>query len=213
MAGSIKNVIVGAAQLFLSVDQAVGVAGVTDVSVQRQELPALVAGTPAGTTINGSANWRDVGFTTNGLALAYTPTYGSVTVDQLKDAAALFSTDLTVEATTELAEPTLENIRVVWGQDSTTQTTAGGDDILNINASALGAYPVEHSLAAVGNAPRTAAGGRRERVYFARRVVSVSASTSTLARTDATTVPVTFRLLPDPAYAGAEYGRIIDRTL
>lgn len=215
MAGNIRNIIVGAAQLFLSVD----LAGAADVSIQRQDLPALTAGTPAGATVNAAANWRDVGFTTAGIAVAYTPTYGSVTVDQLKDAAALFATDLTVTVATEMAEPTLDNIRVVWGQDMTTTTpsgspeTSGSQDTLDINASSLGAYPVEHSLVAVGNAPRTPGGRRRERVYYGRRVVSVDASTSTLARTDATVVPVTFRLLPDPAYAGSEYGRIIDRTL
>ena len=51
-----------------------------------------------------------------------------------------------------------------------------------------------------------------ERVYYARRVLSVQQSQFTLARNTPTTFPVTFRLLPDANYAGAEYGKIIDRT-
>jgi non-canonical (house-cleaning) NTP pyrophosphatase len=54
-----------------------------------------------------------------------------------------------------------------------------------------------------------------ERVYYARRVLSVQQSQFNLARNAATTFPVTFRLLPsgDSAYAGQEYGKIIDRVL
>jgi hypothetical protein len=51
-----------------------------------------------------------------------------------------------------------------------------------------------------------------ERVYYARRVLSVQQSQFSLARTTATTFPVTFRLLPDASYSGSEYGKIIDRT-
>ncbi len=59
----------------------------------------------------------------------------------------------------------------------------------------------------------TATSTTSERVYYARRVLSVQQSQFSLARTTPTTFPVTFRLLPDAAYAGSEYGKIIDRVL
>jgi hypothetical protein len=205
----VRNILVGAAALFLG-----------RVEGTQPPLPTLVAGTSAATTLGGDANWRDVGFTTDGVEVAYEPDYGSVTVDQLKDAALLFASGLTVSVNTSLAEATLDNLKVAWGQhDGTLVTganpdTAGNQDVLSMDGGALGDYPVERSLVAVGNAPRTTTvATKRERIYHARRVLSVSASTHALRRTDATVFPVSFRLLPDPTYSGSEYGKIIDRTL
>lgn len=215
VAGNVNNVIVGAAQLFLSVDNA----GAADVAVQIQSIPTFTPGTDAAVTLSGNANYRDVGFTTNGCNVVYTPTYDDVTVDQLKDAAMLFATGLTVEMQTQLAEPTLANIMVSFGQNITSFTqsgtpeTQGATDTLGVAGGSLGDYPVTHSLVAIGKAPRTPGGKRRQRVYYARRVVSVDAVQQSLSRTDASVLPVSFRLLPDPNYSGAEYGQILDRTL
>jgi hypothetical protein len=52
-----------------------------------------------------------------------------------------------------------------------------------------------------------------ERVYYARRVLSVQQSQFSLARNAASTFPVTFRLLPDGIKVGQEYGLIIDRII
>jgi hypothetical protein len=87
---------------------------------------------------------------------------------------------------------------------------------LGLEAGALGVAPTERQLIAVGQAPTAATGVvSAERVYYARRVLSVQQSQFQLARNAATTFPVTFRLLPsgDSAYAGQEYGKIIDRVL
>jgi hypothetical protein len=110
---------------------------------------------------------------------------------------------------TEMAEGTLENILVVFGQ---ARSTLSGST-LGIEAGALGAAPTERQLIAVGQAP-TVSSPNSERVYYARRVLSVQQSQFSLARNNASTFPVTFRLLPsgDSAYAGQEYGKIIDRT-
>jgi hypothetical protein len=70
--------------------------------------------------------------------------------------------------------------------------------------------PTERQLLAVGAAP-TVASPNTERVYYARRVLSVQQSQFSLARNNPTTFPVTFRLLPDTNYSGSEYGKIIDR--
>ena len=76
----------------------------------------------------------------------------------------------------------------------------------------LGEAPTERQLVAIGQAP-TATSTASERIYYARRVLSVQQSQFSLARTTPTTFPVTFRLLPDANQAGTEYGKIIDRVL
>jgi len=117
---------------------------------------------------------------------------------------------------TEMSEGTLENIVAVFGQQassiSTTGTGTSKKDTLGLVAGALGESPTERQLIAVGLAP-TANSTASERVYYARRVLSVQQSQFSLARTTPTTFPVTFRLLPDANYSGSEYGKIIDRVL
>jgi len=228
--GNARNILVGASPLFLSnidindadyiANAEAGVAiasGATTVGV-----PAFVSATGYASTLNavnqsaGLFGYRNVGFTNNGLQITYNPTYDSVTVDQLLDTAKLFKSAMEVMIATEMSEGTLENIATVFGQGSSTLTTSGTGvtkkDVLGLEAGALGAAPTERQLIAVGQAP-TAGSTASERVYYARRVLSVQQSQHSLARTTPTTFPVTFRLLPDANYAGSEYGKIIDRVL
>ena len=241
--GNAKNILVGASPLFLSVndsttagyisDMEAGVtkAGTAIVSPATKaastKVPAFANGVEYWKTLNtldvntnggaDAAAYRNVGFTNNGLQISYQPTYDSVTVDQLLDTAKLFKSAMQVQISTEMAEGTLENILAVFGQKSDTLTENVGTglaqvDSLGMEAGALGAAPTERQLIAVGQAP-TASSTTSERVYYARRVLSVQQSQFSLARTTPTTFPVTFRLLPDAAYAGSEYGKIIDRVL
>ena len=179
---------------------------------------ATQTATPTEATPAIGGAYRNVGYTNNGLQISYQPTYDSVTVDQLLDTAKLFKSAMQVQISTEMAEGTLENILAVFGQKSDTlQSTEAGlsaVDTLGLEAGALGAAPTERQLIAVGQAP-TSEASATERVYYARRVLSVEQSQFSLARTAATTFPVTFRLLPsgDAAHAGSEYGKIIDRVL
>jgi len=132
----VRNILVGAANLFISVAEN-----------DQPALPAFVAGERFSDTLAATpADWRDVGLTNAGFSVAYTPTYTSVTVDQLKDAALMFSSELTIEASTELAEATLQNLQVVWGQPNSTRTAPTGDinaddtvETLDIAAGELGA--------------------------------------------------------------------------
>jgi hypothetical protein len=167
------------------------------------------SGTSSATT---GAAYRNVGYTNNGLQITYNPSYGSVTVDQLLDTAKLFKETMEVMIATEMAEGTLENVLAVFGQSQATLTESGKK--LGLAAGALGEAPVERQLVAIGQAPTTAASSKTERVYYARRVLSVQQSQFSLARNAASTFPVTFRLLPSGASAdaGAEYGTIVDRT-
>jgi hypothetical protein len=229
--GNAKNILVGASPLFLSTIDvndsdyiANAEAGVAIASgAGTVGVPAFASGVSYTTTLNnvnqsaGLFGYRNVGFTNNGLQITYNPTYDSVTVDQLLDTAKLFKSAMEVMIATEMSEGTLENIAAVFGQAASTLsdnglTGAQNKKELGLEAGALGAAPTERQLIAVGQAP-TATSTTSERVYYARRVLSVQQSQFSLARTTPTTFPVTFRLLPDSAYAGSEYGKIIDRVL
>ena len=232
--GNAKNILVGASPLFLSVEDSTvsgyvenmepGSARAFEANKNRK-VPAFSSSASYTTTLNSlvtatgssevagttdGAAYRNVGFTNNGLQITYNPTYGSVTVDQLLDTAKLFKESMEVMIATEMSEGTLENILVVFGQKAATLSGS----TLGIEAGALGAAPTERQLIAVGQAPTTA-GSQTERVYYARRVLSVQQSAFTLARSAPTTFPVTFRLLPTAmsGYEGQEYGKIIDRVL
>ena len=229
--GNAKNILVGASPLFLTVEDSTvsgyvenmepGAAKSFEANKNRKvpaydstksytdTLNAIDTATGASEAANGAA-YRNVGYTNNGLQITYNPTYGSVTVDQLLDTAKLFKESMEVMIATEMSEGTLENILVVFGQKKATLNSG----VLGIEAGALGVAPTERQLIAIGQAPTTAQSSTTERVYYARRVLSVQQSQFSLARNNPTTFPVTFRLLPsgDSAYAGSEYGKIIDRT-
>jgi hypothetical protein len=227
--GNAKNILVGASPLFLSVEDSTvngyvenmeaGLAN-AGTSSRNTKVPAFISTEKYTDTLNAldtapgvnGAAYRNVGYTNNGLQITYNPTYDSVTVDQLLDTAKLFKSAMEVMIATEMSEGTLENILVVFGQKGSTLT---GGDTLGLEAGALGAAATERQLIAVGQAPTTASNSNTERVYYARRVLSVQQSQFSLARAQATTFPVTFRLLPsgDSAYAGQEYGKIIDRVI
>jgi hypothetical protein len=220
MAFNAKNIIIGAAPLNIttldSTDSSYAV-----VEPAAAQLNAGAAGSlvKANGDINnavwvpGAAAYTNVGFTNNGLQITYNPTYGSVTVDQLLDTAKLFKESMEVMLATEMSEATLFNVLTVFGQKSNSRSgtiSATQAEVLNIAGGALFEAPTERQLIAVGAAP-TVASPNTERVYYARRVLSVQQSQFSLARNAPTTFPVTFRLLPDTNYSGSEYGKIIDR--
>lgn len=220
MAYSVKNIIVGAAAIYASVKDSsdstfYGANGNVAVA-----LPTLTANTSALTALDAdTTNWRHLGFTTDGIEFSYEPDYGEVEVDQLLDAAKLFKQGMTATVNTTLAEATLQNLIVAWGQKASSLGAApapdatGGEEV-GIAAGALLDEPIERSLVFVGPAPRSASTNKkRERLYHVRRALNVEASAHSLSKTDATTIPVSLRLLPDPYYSGKEYGIIRDRQI
>jgi len=215
MAYKTRNIIVGAAALYVSVKDSTtstfyGANG--NVSVA---LPALTANVTSTLALEAdTVNWRHLGFTSDGVEFSYEPDFGEVEVDQLLDAAKMFKQGQTASVNTTLAEATLENLIVAWGQAaSTLGTDSGTEQELGIASGALLDEPVERSLVFVGPAPRSALNKRRERLYHVRRALNVEASSFSLAKTDATTIPVSLRVLPDPYYSGKEYGIIRDRNI
>lgn len=211
-----RNIIVGAAALFFSVQDS------TDGSYTGSLLPATTANVSYSETLAGDAtNWRHAGYTSEGLELAYEPDWTDIEVDQLLDSAKVFKTSMRATLNTTLVESQLENLLVAWGQGNdtldpvmdTATTPAEAGTQIGIAGGGLGDEPVERALVAVGPAPRSAAGEKRERVYFARRCLSVDSVSVAVRRDEATMFPVSFRLLPDPAFVDAEYGFIRDRNL
>ncbi len=195
------NIIVGAARIWL------GSADASD--------PATQANTSYNTSLAASNDWRDVGYTQEGLEVNYSPEYGNVEVDQSLDDAKLFKTRQTISLNTTFAEATLENLLVVWGQSAGTLTSSGTGDALVkelvMVGGNLGEAPQERRIIAVGNGTeKSGTGVYNERTYFASRALSIEESAHALRRNEATTLPVSFRLLPTDGTSNP-YGRIRDR--
>lgn len=218
MAYNVKNIIVGAASLYVSVKDSTdstfyGANGQVAVA-----LPTLTANTSAVPALEAATTaWRHLGYTTDGVEFSYEPDFSEVEVDQLLDAAKMFKTGMTASVNTTLAEATLENLVLAWGQAGSTLGAAASPDTtgkeLGIAAGALLDEPVERSLVFVGPAPRNATSKKQERLYHVRRALNVEASSHSLSKTDSTTIPVSLRVLPDPYYSGKEYGIIRDRQI
>lgn len=226
--GTASNIIVGAAALFVTNS------GQTIGDSLTNKLPGTVAGESYKETL--SNRWgtvvRNVGYTSNGLDLTFTPTFGDVQVDQLLDTARLFKSGMTVTLRTSLAEATLENLLMaitqknanlsgaaitLWSDTGTstgtsTATVAAAANVasgyVDVLSGELGEYPVERGVIAIGPGVDNSA-SNEERIYVAYRAVSIQNVTVSAKRDSATMFDVEFRLLPD---ANGAYGKIIDRT-
>ena len=218
MAYNVKNIIVGAASLYVSVLDSTNSTFYGANGQVAVALPTLSANTSAVPALEAATTaWRHLGYTTDGVEFSYEPDFSEVEVDQLLDAAKMFKTGMTASVNTTLAEATLENLVLAWGQAGSTLGSAAAPDTtgkeLGIAAGALLDEPVERSLVFVGPAPRNATNKKQERVYHVRRALNVEASSHSLSKTDSTTIPVSLRVLPDPYYSGKEYGIIRDRQI
>jgi hypothetical protein len=201
--GSSSNIIVGAAALFTYEDGLL-----TDA-----DLPTYVDGESFRTTLSGDADFRNVGYTMNGLEIVFQPDFGEVQVDQVLDVAKLYKQGMQVNLNTAFAEATLENLLFsLAGKDTDLGEADGSGDVtLNLSAGEIGECPVERGLVAVG--PGTgdcALSDQIERVYVAYRALSIESVTVSAKRDEATMFEVSFRLLPNDS---ASYGKIVDRTI
>lgn len=214
---NIKNIIVGAAAVYISTKDSITAAKndfVLDVAALSNPMTDPADDGSAYFAVDqlakgASAKWRDVGYTENGVEVAYEPSYGEVTVDQLLDSAKIFKQGMKVTVNTTFSEATLENLLVVWGQQAST-LNAGQLDIV---PGELGDEPTERGLVFVGPAPRnTSTGKRYDRVYNVTRAIQDQSSSHALKRDAATGLPVSFRLLPDAGQAKSRYGTVTDRA-
>ena len=218
--GNSNQIIVGAAQLFVSNQGALeyysgsGSAAVYNFgSGSVSTVPAFVSGTRYADTLEANANYRNVGFTMNGLELQFQPDFGEVQVDQLLDVAKLYKQGMQVNMVTAFAEATLENLLVSVAGSSADLTSTATQDVLVINSGELGSVPVERALIAVGPGsgdPDAVGATRVERVYVAHRALSIDSVTVSAKRDTPSMFEVSFRLLPA---SNGSYGKIVDRVV
>lgn len=199
--GTSKNVIMGAAQVF--------------VAATTVAKPAYAGTTPYADTVQGTVGFRNVGYTQEGVEVSYEPEYTGVEVDQVLDEVRLGKTSMRVSVNTTFAEATLENLIISWGQaDSTKTSSAGNTTVVTVIPGALGEAPLERQLVIIGNGPEVTPGKYSERTYHVTRAISTESSSHALRRAEATVFPVSFRLLPDESKgSSAPYGTIVDRVL
>jgi hypothetical protein len=213
--GTSTNIIVGAAALFTYE------AGVlTDAGLPAYQAEGSV-GNATGTyreTLATDADFRNVGYTMNGLELQFQPDFGEVQVDQVLDVAKLYKQGMQVNLNTAFAEATLENLLFsLAGKDDDLTASAGatgikaGSPTLNLTAGDIGECPVERGLVAVGPGTGDCNPGEQiERIYVAYRALSIESVTVSAKRDEPTMYEVSFRLLPND---DASYGKIVDRTI
>jgi hypothetical protein len=220
--GTSTNIIVGAAALFTYE------AGVlTEADLPTYDPEGKVSQAPrlydnlTGTyrqTLANDPDFRNVGYTMNGLELQFQPDFGEVQVDQVLDVAKLYKQGMQVNLNTAFAEATLQNLLFsLAGKDDDLTTSAGatgikaGSKSLNLSAGDIGECPVERGLVAVGPGTGDCDPDEQiERIYVAYRALSIESVTVSAKRDEPTMYEVSFRLLPND---DASYGKIVDRTI
>jgi hypothetical protein len=227
--GNSNQIIVGAAQLFVSKQGPLEYNIATDVYAFNS---GSVSGYPLMSASGGysdlleaqSTDWRNVGYTMNGLEVQFQPDFGEVQVDQLLDVAKLYKQGMQVSMVTAFAEATLENLLVsiaatedTYDDSTATFNGAGrllsGEVELNVTAGELGDVPVERAIIAVGPGsgdPAATGANKVERVYVGNRVLSIENVTVSAKRDEPSMYEVTFRLLPA---SNGSYGKIVDRVV
>ena len=218
--GNSNQIIVGAAQLFVSTQGALEyVSGSGSAAVYNfgsgsvSTIPAFASGTRYADTLAADANYRNVGYTMNGLELQFQPDFGEVQVDQLLDVAKLYKQGMQVNMVTAFAEATLENLLVSIAGSNADLSNGATQDVLVINSGELGAVPVERALIAVGPGsgdPDATGAAAVERVYVANRALSIDSVTVSAKRDTPSMFEVSFRLLPA---SNGSYGKIVDRVV
>jgi hypothetical protein len=210
--GSSSNIIVGAAALFTHDAGPIGytnTGAITDAQAAT-DLPVLTASaTSYKDTLSLDDAFTNIGYTSNGLELAFQPDFGDVAVDQLLDVARLFKQGMTVNLNTSFAEATLENLLVAIAGDTGDLSTVGGLTTMKMSAGDIGDVPLERGLVAVGPGSGSSL-SPKERIYVAYRALSIENVTVSAKRDEASMFEVSFRLLPND---NASYGKIVDRTL
>jgi hypothetical protein len=216
--GNSNQIIVGAAQLFVSNSGALeynsGIDDYVFTGGASAGVPAFVPGTAFADTLEAaSANWRNVGYTMNGLEVQFQPDFGEVQVDQLLDVAKLYKQGMQVNMVTAFAEATLENLVVAIATSDSNYDDSDADELtLNLSAGDIGEVPLERALIAVGPGsgdPNATGADAVERVYIAHRALSIDSVTVSAKRDTPSMYEVSFRLLPA---SNGSYGKIVDRV-
>jgi hypothetical protein len=211
--GTSTNIIVGAAALFIA-DETLTPDTLEDLVGNESFRTTLSPASGTGEYVGEFANYKNVGYTMNGLELQFQPDFGEVQVDQILDVAKLYKQGMQVNLATAFAEATLENLLLALAYSDSKLTgnkSQSAGQTLDLSAGDIGECPVERGIVAVGPGTGDCADSAYvERVYTAYRALSIENVTVSAKRDEASMFEVSFRLLPEDV--SGSYGKIVDRT-
>ena len=149
-----------------------------------------------------SVDGASVGYTSGGVNLVAESDRMDKEVDQSYAPIGIHKIRETYQIRTNLAEATLENLKIVWEQtesvveSSPTRTLSWG----------MNPAVVEHTLEFKGKSPEG-----YDRTFTVHKAVVWEVGEMAHQKDALTLIPVTFRILPDTSLdAGKEYGAIVD---
>jgi hypothetical protein len=157
-----------------------------DFSLTAANEPANAA---VNTTPQASA-WTDAGYTSDGVTINFGQTFSNMTVDQVADPVGAKMTERVVTIATNLAQATLENIKL--GLNTGTITTGSGFSYFEPEYDGDELQPTYRALLFDGFAPASSAGVVKRRRFLVRKVLSIEAVGIPYKKGDMTLVPVTF---------------------
>lgn len=164
--------------------------------------------------------FTDVGATQGGVEISWEPDMVDIEIDQFGDAAKIVQSKVKVMVKTTMAEANLRNLALSWNYDPTDSANTGvniknNTDGANTKTFLFGSqtvFPYELGLVVQGYAPGTVANGVKTRKFYTKRAISMDASSLGMKRAEASTFSVGFRILPNVADTGYEYGKIVDQV-
>jgi len=148
---------------------------------------------------------NSVGYTSGGVQLLHTSDKMEKEVDQSYAPIGIHKVKETFSIKTNLAEATLDNLKMVWEQteevveNSPSRTLSWG----------MNQDVVEHTLIFKGKSPEG-----YDRTFSVYKAVVWESGDIDHAKDKLTLIPITFRILPDVTKAaGKEYGTIVDQMV
>lgn len=157
-------------------------------------------------TVDGTS----LGFTSGGVTLTVTTDRVDKEVDQSFAPVGIIKVREQYNVVTNLAETTLENLKIVWEQTAAIVVDAGGGGNPATRSLKWGLNEdvIEHTLEFFGKSPEGF-----DRIFSVFKAVIFDVGDTAHVRDAITVIPATFRILPDTAKsAGEEYGTITDNT-
>ncbi len=151
---------------------------------------------------------NSLGFTSGGVNLGVATDRVDKEVDQSFAPVGIIKVREQFNVVTNLAEVTLENLKLVWEQTAAITVDAGGGGNPPTRTLKWGINEdvIEHTLEFRGRSPKGF-----DRVFSVFKAVVFDVGDTPHVRDAITVIPVTFRILPDTAKpAGEEYGTIQD---
>lgn len=147
----------------------------------------------------------DVGGTSNGVQIEKKQKLNGLSVDQIPGEVGQAIEDEAYTVKTELPSATLVNLQLAWGLSQAPVTDAGTPSKQTLNVG-IERKVIEHAITFTGPAP-----GGKVRTYTCTRAVTMVAGAATMDKKKQMTYPVEFKILPDLAATGSEYGTVVDQ--